>query len=317
MATPTPKPASRRPTQTTPKRVVEIVDPRWLLKAILLTIVAAAVCAYLALCLLVYQGGWQLLLHPSSKIDAAPSTPFQAVRFDSAATGTPRLTGWWIPADSGPLATPARTILYLHDGSGSLSSSVRELALLHSANVNIFAIDYRGFGQSEGPHPTETRMLEDANAALDYLLNTRHLPAAQILPYGVGLGAVLAARLADSHPNLPAVIIDSPDPEAYERATTGGKSRLLPMKFLVEEHFDLASALGAFTRPKLLLANSPYASDSERIDANQALFRSLPDPKMSATFGNPVAPGNGDYHVDAEHGYLRILNRFLDENVPQ
>ncbi len=313
MATPTPKRPPARPARP----VVENINPRWLVKAILLTILAAAICAYLALCLLIYQGGWQFLLHPVAKIDATPSTPFQAVRFDASSTGTPRLSGWWIPANSGPFVAPTRTILYLHDGSGSLSASVRELALLHQANVNIFAIDYRGFGQSDGPHPTEARMLEDSNAALDYLLNTRHIAAAEIVPYGVGLGAVLAARLSDTHPALPAVIIDSPDPAAFARATTGAKARLLPMHLLVQEHFDIAASLARFARPKLLLANSPYDSDPGRIEANQTLFRSLPDPRMSATFGNPVASGTGDYHVDAEHGYLRILNRFLDENVPQ
>ena len=87
------------------------------------------------------------------------------------------------------------------------------------------------------------------------------------------------------------------------------------MHLLVQEHFDIAKALAGFVRPKLLLANSPYQSDQARIDTNQALFRSLPDPRMSATFGSPVASGAGDYHVDAEHGYLRILDRFLDENV--
>jgi pimeloyl-ACP methyl ester carboxylesterase len=297
--------------------MVEIVDPRWLLKAILLTVLAAVICAYLALCLLIYQGGWQLLLRPSFKIDTTPSTAFQAVHFDASATGTPRLSGWWIPADSGPFVSPARTILYLHDGSGSLSTTVRELNLLHQAKVNIFAIDYRGFGQSGGPHPTEARMLEDSNAALDYLLNTRHIASPEIVPYGVGLGAALAAKLAETHPALPAVIIDSPDPDAFRRATSGGKSRLLPMHLLVQERFDIAAALAGFARPKLLLANSPYDFNPSRMDANQALFRSLPDPRMSATFGNPVKSGTGDYHVDAEHGYLRILNRFLDENVPR
>ena len=212
MATPTP----RRPPQQPARPVIENIDPRWLVKALLLTILAAAICAYLALCLLIYQGGWQLLLHPAAQngtqIDVTPSTPFQAIRFDASATGTPRLSGWWIPADSGPFVTPARTMLYLHDGTGSLSTTVRELALLHQAKVNIFAIDYRGFGRSEGPHPTEARMLEDSNAALDYLINTRHIAATEIVPYGVGLGAVLAAKLAGTHPELPAVIIDSPDP---------------------------------------------------------------------------------------------------------
>jgi len=293
-------PPSRRPASNPP----EVVDPRWLLKALGLTLAAAAFLGYLCVCLLVYQGGWQLLLHPSAKVDRTPSIPFQPIRFDAATTGSPRLTAWWIPAESSTPTTP--TILYLHDGSGSLSNTIPKIELLHRAAVNIFAIDYRGFGQSTPPHATESRMAEDSAAALEYLVDTRHISAGTIVPYGEGLGAVLAATLANAHPELPAVIIDTPDPDAFATATGNGRSRLLPMRLLVQEHFDIAAALAASHKPKLLLSNSPLSVDAPRIAANQTLFRIAPDPKLSVTFDRP----------NSGNAYLASVTRFLDEYVP-
>jgi pimeloyl-ACP methyl ester carboxylesterase len=288
-----------------PNAPPEVVHPLWLVKALGLTILAAVVCAYAAVCLLVYQGGWQLLLHPSHSVTTTPTAAFTPLRFDAAETGTPRLAGWWIPAESPTAATP--TILYLHDGAGDLSESARLLDLLHTANVNLFAFDYRGYGQSAGPHPTEARMAEDAGAALDYLTDTRHIPASTIVPYGQGLCAVIAAQLATAHPELPAMILDTPDVEAFHNATDAGKARLLPMRLLVQEHFDLAAALKGSAKPKLLLADSPFGSQAARVAANDAFFRSVPDPKMTVTFG----------HEGANAEYVKSIDRFLDEYLPQ
>ena len=309
MASPTPSskrsgPDFSRYPPRPPAAMPDTVDPRWLLRALALAVLAAAILGYLSVCLLVYQGGWQLLLAPSARIDQTPSAPFQALRFDAAETGSPRLAAWWIPAASPLPNTP--TLLFLHDGSGSLSAAVRTLNLLHGAPVNIFAFDYRGYGQSAGPHPTEARMLEDANAALDYLVNTRHLPAASIVPYGQGLGAVLAARLSAQHSELPAFILDMPDPGAFDRATSTGKARLLPMRQLVQEHFDLAAALAGSTKPKLLFADSPFSSEAASLRANEAFFRTVPNPKITVAFD----------HIGSDQAFVAALTRFVDEYLP-
>lgn len=283
----------------------DVVDPGWLVKALALTLFAALICAYAAVCLLVYQGGWQLMLHPTHTEHATPSVPFTPVRFDAAETGSPRLAAWWIPAPTPSLAT--LSILYVHDGAGDLSDSARTLDLLHTANVNIFAFDYRGYGKSAPPHPTEARMAEDTAAAFDYLVNTRHLAGSKIIPYGQGLGAVLAVQLADAHAEVPGVIIDTPDPEAFHDATDAGRARLLPMRLLVQEHFDLAAALRSCKAPKLLLADSPFGINDARRVVNQAFFETIPGPKMTKSFAHP----------GADDEYIQAVHRFLDGYLPR
>ncbi|HSY35508.1 MAG TPA: hypothetical protein VK814_07140, partial [Acidobacteriaceae bacterium] len=95
------KPNKSTPPQPAPP---DVVSPIWLIKAIALTIVAALLCGYLTLCLLFYQGQWQLVLHPT-RTSANPASiagiPYEFIRFGPDESATPQLTGWWIPAAPG------------------------------------------------------------------------------------------------------------------------------------------------------------------------------------------------------------------------
>lgn len=311
------------PTRSIPKQsqpaLEEVVDPRWLLKALGLTVVAAVICAWLALCLLYYQGSWQLVLRPSHTVDRTPAevgVPFELVHFDASETGQPRLTGWWVPAAaSGASAavqtTPkyaADTVLYLHDGTGSLSAALPTVVLLHSAGINVFAFDYRGFGSSESSsHPTSESMAADASSALSYLISTRHLERNRIVPYGAGLGGALAVLLARDHPELPAVIVDNPDPDPTETAVAAHPSGIVPIRLLYHEHFEIAGPLASLPTPKLLLSGGPNARASDgQTRELQPLFRGAASPATSVTI-----PTSG-----FGASYLQALTRFLDQYLP-
>jgi pimeloyl-ACP methyl ester carboxylesterase len=278
--------------------------PSGSLKALALSLLAALLCAWLTACLLFYQGEWQLILHPSrtpsndpAQTPAALNLPFDPIRFDAAETGQPRLTAWWLPASpastSKPttapaLTTPPRyaafTILYLHGGSGSLSDTLPTLARLHAIGLNIFAIDYRGFGASDPPtHPTASRMAQDTAAALDYLTATRHIPAHSIIPFGEGLAAALAASLAAQHPELPAVILSNPVPDPAAIAAAARPTRLIPVRLLFRNRFDIATPLSTLTTPKLLIAGpAPSATSAQKppAPAVESLFQQRRQPPL-------------------------------------
>jgi pimeloyl-ACP methyl ester carboxylesterase len=234
-----------------------LISPLWLLKAFLLAVVCAAICAYFALCLLFWQGQWQLLFHPSRTIKATPASAglrFDDVRFDATETGKLQLAGWWIPAEAGSKYAKA-TVLYLHDGSGSMSDTVPYLSLLHQIGINIFVFDYRGFGQSQDTHPSEESLRQDAEATLTYLAETRHLPLNSILVYGKGLGASITVDLATQHAALPGIILENPAAPALQQIHADSRTGILPIKMLFRDRFDFAPKTQQMKTPKLFLTD--------------------------------------------------------------
>lgn len=249
-----PKPYSRGPKSAEPSNPPATVSARWLLTAVALTLLLAAFCGYGALCLLFYQGQWQMLFHPSRSITSTPASAglsYNDVRFDVDEIGVPQLDGWWIPA--APRASwAADTILYLHDGAGSLSDCVSALASLHALGINVFAIDYRGFGLSVGKHPTENLATQDSIAAWTYLTDSRHVPSRDLVVYGDGTGATFAARLAAIFAPAGAIFED-PGKTARQVFTADARARILPLFLLQKERLDPTADLASSHIPRLFL----------------------------------------------------------------
>jgi pimeloyl-ACP methyl ester carboxylesterase len=238
--------ASRR-TQAQPHAASDPakVSGRWLLGAVALAIGAAVLCAWCALCLLFWQGNWQLLYHPAAAVTRTPASAglaFDAVGFAATDAGTPRLAGWWIAA--APDAKFARlTVLYLHGQDGNLGDSVDALARLHAVGANVLAFDYRGYGQSQFVRPSEAHLRQDAEWAIAYLTGTRHVAPEAIVLDGTGLGANLALEEAAAHPELAGVIVELPiaDP-MHAMIFSDARARMVPAHLLVSDRYDLNAA---------------------------------------------------------------------------
>jgi hypothetical protein len=268
------------------------------------TIGGALFCGYLTLCGLFYQGQWQLVLHPDTATTITPASvnlPLEDVSFDYTETGQPQLHGWWIPATT-PTRYSAFTVLYLHGGNGSLADTLPRLQELHNLGLNIFAFDYRGFGQSAGPHPDEHRMREDSTAAWVYVTQKRGIPAAQIVPYGEGVGASLAAQLLADDPQIPAVILDEPNFDLVAQVRKDPRSQLIPVRLLFRERFAL-TPLATLKTPKLFLLHDGSQAPSP------AELAAVADPKLvlhTGTLGSPETAAQRN----------QFLSRFLDEYLP-
>ncbi len=290
-------PSNPKPHRTQPSTTPEVVDPLWLIKAIGLVLVSAFVCGYLTFCIFFYLGQWQLVLHPV-RTKAAPASiagaPYSLIRFATDDSGTPQLTGWHIPAAPGSRYANT-TILFLPPADGSLADSIPTLATLHALGINIFAFDYRGYGQSAAVHPSQQNLLQDAESAWNYLTATRSIPASQIVPYGTGIGATLATHLAANHPGSPALILDGPQSDLLDSVRKDSRTALLPVRLLFRERFPLAEPLSTLRTPKLLLY---------RTTTPPAAFHTAAAPKFTADLTN--AP-------DAL--YQQTLSRFLDQNL--
>jgi pimeloyl-ACP methyl ester carboxylesterase len=292
MPRPTPRPNKRtRPNAT------EDIDPRWLIKAGGITVLVALLCGYLTLCWLFSQGQWQLVLHPTRTATSQPPIAgSELIHFAPDETATPQLTGWSIPATPGTRYTQT-TILFLPSGDGSLADNTHLLATLHDLGLNIFAIDYRGYGQSAATHPSQQRMTEDTESAYRYLTVSLHLKTTQIVPYGIGVGASLAAQLAATHTEIPAIILESPHADLLDTIRHDPRSNLLPTSLLFHEDFPLANPLSTLHTPKLLLSSGQESP----------AFKTAADPKITVDL-NPASP-----QPKAQAARTESITRFLDQ----
>lgn len=269
----------------------------WLVKAMGITLVAAAICAWLTFCFLFYQGQWQLVLHPK-RASSAPQTiggaAYEMVHFGPDQSAEPQLAGWWIPAAEGARYSDL-TALFLPAGDGSLADSIPTLAALHAVGINIFAFDYRGYGQSAATRPNQQKMTQDAEAAWLYLTASRHIVASDIVLYGTGVGAPLAVHLAVEHGAVPGIMLDAPSGDLLDVALRDPRTHLVPARMLFHERFPLAAPLSSLRTPKLLL----WGSGDE-----PAALKTAADPKMTV-----------ELRTQTDGQYRQAVTRFLDQNV--
>ncbi len=284
MPRPSPKPSANNDAP-------EVVSGRWLAKAFGIVAFAALICSYLSLCLLYYVGQWQIVLHPDPAA-AKQSAPADLTHFGPDETGRPQLTGEWIPAGEGSHYGQL-TILLLPAGDGSRGDAEATVHTLHDIGLNVFSFDYRGYGLSAAVHPSQQRMTEDADSAWRYLTGSRGVPAAKIIPYGIGTGASLASGLASKHREIPALILDRPHTDLHDFAAADHRSALLPTHLLFHEHFPLAAELAFLATPKLLIAGQGQAYPA---------FASAASPRMSVE----LPESSGPLFSDA-------VRRFIDQ----
>jgi hypothetical protein len=275
---------SRSPNRNSPgASAPSTVSAKWLLSALALALAAAVLCGWITLCILFWQGHWQLLYHPTSAITRTPASvnlSFDSVGFATNAAGEPQLGGWWIPASP----SAQFTAVYLHGADGNLGDTVNALARLHNAGLNILAFDYRGYGQSQFVHPGEARWREDTDSAISYLTKTRHIPASTIILVGKDLGANLGIEVAASHPDLAGVVAEQPLASPTQTIFNDGRARLVPAHWLVSDRWQTSAAAENLLIPSLWFywtAGRDNGSDSAESGGGQPeAYQRVPARKM-------------------------------------
>jgi hypothetical protein len=252
-----------------------------------------------------WQGSWQLLYHPQSSVARTPANAglaFDDLAFAVTEAGIPRLKGWWIPAVPGARYCRC-TVLYLHGANGNLGDTVDEMARLHNAGLNVFAFDYRGYGQSQPVHPSQAHWREDAEWALQYLTGTRHLPANSIVLVGQDLGADLAIQIAAAHPELAGVVLQEPINDPLAPVFQDPRARMVPAHLLVPDHWDLNEPAATLRIPSLWFYR-PAKAPATKASVQPDFFKRVPARKVLVWL---PATGKGDAD------YLNALTAWLDD----
>ena len=163
--------------------------------------IAISIYVVLALMLYLFQGKMVFLSNlPGRALVASPGDV--GLDYEDVALTTrdnERLHGWYVPA-----ADSRGVLLFFHGNAGNISHRLDSIKIFHELALDILIIDYRGYGQSTGKTSEQGTYL-DAQAAWDYLINTRGIPANRIIVFGRSLGGAIGAWLGVQ--NTPAAVI--------------------------------------------------------------------------------------------------------------
>jgi len=182
-----------------------------------------------------------------------------------------RVHGWWIP---GPDAT-APTLLYLHGARRNLSDNLFRIQRFQRMGFAVLAIDYRGFGRSDGELPSEAQAYEDAQAAWQHLRLLEPDPRRRFA-YGHSLGGAVAIELATRNDDIAGLIVESTFTSMADMAEAMGYANL-PIALVLTQRFDSMGKIRTVRAPVLFVHGT-----SDRFvpaEMSERLYAAAPEPK--------------------------------------
>jgi alpha-beta hydrolase superfamily lysophospholipase len=220
------------------------------------------------------------------------------------------LHAWWWPAER----AHAPAVLYFHGSRWNLTGQLTRIRLLHDFGFSVLAVDYRGFGKSDGGVPSEESVYEDARAAWRRF--------AELVPdarrrfiYGHSLGGAVAVDLAaaldrdaGSGPaEARGLIVESSFTTLVDIAKSLSYS-WLPVQWVLSQKFDTLGKIGEVRMPVLFVHGAADRFVPARF--SEALYDAAKAPKRlllveGATHNNSMRIGNDEYRA-ALHALFRL-----------
>jgi len=230
------------------------------------------------------------LFFPRKEMDFYPATKdasFEDVYFKTE--DRLLLNGWFFKNPSAKA-----TLVFFHGNAGNISHRAQKILLFRDLGLNVFIVDYRGYGNSQGT-PSEKGIYKDALAAFDYLAHRSDVNKTHIIGYGESLGGVVAIDLALHRP-LVSLIVDSSFSSAADMANQ--YYPFVPV-FLLHAKMDSVAKIKNVKGPKLFI----HSKDDEivPIALGKKLFDAAQEPKEFLVI-------SGDHN----NGYELSLTRYRD-----
>ncbi|EKM77818.1 hypothetical protein AGABI1DRAFT_115061 [Agaricus bisporus var. burnettii JB137-S8] len=190
------------------------------------------------------------------------------------------------------------TILFLHGNSGTRALLERitvYTGLTARLDANLFAVDYRGFGDSDG-QPTVEGVTMDARAAWDYLMLQGSKPQ-DVLIVGHSLGTAIASLLAAD------LARDGSEPKGLVLMSAFSSLRRLMEHYYLFGFIPLLQPLSYIPHgPRLLSWSLTHRFDTLTL---------VPEVKTSVL----IAHGMDDWTIPHTHSTI-LFDTFLESYLP-
>ena len=192
------------------------------------------------------------------------------------------------------------TLLYLHGNAGNLANRSDLLELFAGLGVHVLALEYRGYGASEG-EPSEQGLYDDARAAYDWAV--ARAPATTLVLWGESLGGGPACELASTR-EVGGVILQSTFTNIADMAARSFP--WLPVRLLVRTHFDNLAKVPRIRAPKLFIHSR--VDEVVPFEMSERLYAAASEPKVSLWLDRS---GHNDTMYTAGQRVGQIVVRFL------
>ncbi|MFQ5580213.1 MAG: alpha/beta hydrolase [Nitrospiria bacterium] len=241
------------------------------------------------------------IFFPDKKIDQTPADAalvFEDIYFETE-DGV-KINGWFVP-----VTDSQSTLLWLHGNAGNLGHRVNQLRLLHhELKKNIFMVDYREYGRSQGV-VSEEGTRQDALSSYDYLLTRSDIDSEKIIAFGQSLGAAVAVELATSR-RLQGLILEAPFTSIREMARV--TFPWLPIGRFLSTKYDSISKIGQIRVPLLVMHGDRDAVIP--FSQGQRLYEAGNEPK---TFYPIPDAGHNNTYLVGRDSYFKTMLRFIEE----
>ena|SRR5690554_211853 len=107
-----------------------------------------------------------------------------------------RIHGWWLPAKG----SARGTVYFLHGNAQNISTHLMNVAWLPAAGFNVFLLDYRGYGLSEGK-PNLVGAMDDIQLGLDWLRGSGRSTDKPLVVFAQSLGGSMVLPVLTEEKN--------------------------------------------------------------------------------------------------------------------
>lgn len=213
------------------------------------------------------------------------------------------LNAWFIKSPGSK-----RIVLIHHGNAGNIINRLLIARDFLQLGISVFVYDYRGYGASTGK-PTVAGLIEDGEAAYDYVAKNLGYKPDDIIVYGESIGTAVACRVAQDRP-CKAIVLQSgltslPD-VAYDGVCW---LRLFPKWVFPNPHFDSAAIIANLKEPILFIHGM---KDKTIPDHHSKDLSALAKNPQNEIVFLPDA-GHNDVQSADEPRYFEALSKFVNK----
>jgi pimeloyl-ACP methyl ester carboxylesterase len=174
---------------------------RWarIAQRVAISLLCLGVAGYVAIIGLVYFQQEKLIFHP------APLNADHKFTIADVVEVKVPVAGAQLSALHLRLPNPKGVVFFLHGNGGNLQTWLTSVDFYRRVNYDLFMIDYRGFGKSDGRVESEAQLHDDVRKAWNFIAQA--YAGKKLVVYGRSLGTGLAAKLSsDIQPDLTVLV---------------------------------------------------------------------------------------------------------------